>query len=133
LRIGGVKVSELKWPNWLGVVVEDLEAQRRFYRDALGLKEIGAGDGWVLFDMGFPNIFELLQRIDGEPEYDTVRFQPGWAVDDIEATRAALIESEVEALTEIDGGPESNGYWCYFRDAEGNVFEISQRLGDTWA
>ena len=65
-------MSQLKWPNWLGVVVQDLEKQRRFYRDTLGLIEIG----WVHFDMGFPNIFELLQRTDGEPEYDTVRFQP---------------------------------------------------------
>jgi len=26
---------ELKWPNWIRVVAEDLEAQRRFYRDVL--------------------------------------------------------------------------------------------------
>src|SRR5207247_2452341 len=121
-------MAELKWPNWLGVVVDDLEVQRRFYRDCLGFTEIGAGDGWVHFDMGFPNIFELLQRTPDEPEYDRVRFQPGFAVEDIEAARAALIERGVEAISEIDGGPESNGYWCYFRDAEGNVFEISERV-----
>ena len=125
-------MTDLKWPNWLGAVVDDLEKQRRFYRDALGFTEIGAGDGWVHFDMGFPNVFELLQRTEGEPEYDAVRFQPGFAVDDIHEARAELIARGVEAISEIDGGPESNGYWCYFRDAEGNVFEISQRVGDAW-
>ena len=123
--------SDVKWPNWLGVIVEDLEVQRRFYRDALGLSELSAGDGWVHFDMGFPNVFELLQRSD-EPEYDRPRFQPGFAVDDIHSVRGRLIAQGVEPLTEIDGGPESQGYWCYFRDAEGNVFEISQRLGQGW-
>ena len=125
-------MTELKWPNWLGAVVNDLEKQRTFYRDALGFTEIGAGDGWVHFDMGFPNVFELLQRTEGEPEYDTVRFQPGFAVDDIQEARAQLIARGVEPISEIDGGPESNGYWCYFRDAEGNVFEISQRVGQAW-
>lgn len=100
----------------------------KFYRDTLGLTELGAGDGWVHFDMGFPNVFELLQRSD-DPEYDHLRFQPGFAVDDIHSVRERLIAQGVEPLTEIDGGPDSQGYWCYFRDPEGNVFEISQRVG----
>jgi predicted enzyme related to lactoylglutathione lyase len=123
--------SDLNWPNWLGVVVEDMAAQRRFYRDALGLKELGAGDDWVHFDMGFPNILELLERSD-DPQYDRPRFQPGFAVEDIHATHARLIRQGVDAFTEIAGGPEAQGYWCYFRDPEGNVFEISQRLGQEW-
>jgi catechol 2,3-dioxygenase-like lactoylglutathione lyase family enzyme len=121
----------LKWPNWIGVVVEDLVGQRHFYRDVLGLREFGTGDDWIHFDMGFPNILELLKR-SGDPEYDRPRFQPGFAVDDIEVVRDRLIEGGAEAVTDVDGGPESQGYWCYFRDPEGNVFEISQRLGHGW-
>jgi catechol 2,3-dioxygenase-like lactoylglutathione lyase family enzyme len=123
--------AEMKWPNWIGVVAEDLETQRRFYRDALGLRELGAGAGWAHFDMGFPNMFELLQRSDG-PAYDRPRYQVGFATDDIHAARAALLAEGVEAVTEIDGGPEAQGYWCYFRDAERNIFELSQRLGSRW-
>jgi predicted enzyme related to lactoylglutathione lyase len=37
-----------RWPNWLGLVVEDLEAARRFYGEAIGLEAIDAGDHWVL-------------------------------------------------------------------------------------
>jgi predicted enzyme related to lactoylglutathione lyase len=116
-----------RWPNWLGVVVEDLEGQRRFYRDVLGLAEQDVGEDWVQFDMGGPNLFELLRRSD-QPQYDRLRFQPGFAVGDIHAARARLIEHGVEAITAVEGGPRSGGYWCYFRDPEGNVFELSQRL-----
>ncbi len=116
-----------RWPNWLGLVVEDLEEQRRFYRDILGLEELGAGEDWVQFDMGGPNLFELLRR-DERPQYDRRRFQPGFAVDDIRAARSRLLARGAEAVTEIEGGPDAGGYWCYFRDPEGNVFEVSQRL-----
>jgi catechol 2,3-dioxygenase-like lactoylglutathione lyase family enzyme len=116
-----------RWPNWLGLVVEDLEEQRRFYRDSLGMEELDAGEDWVQFHMGGPNLFELLRR-SGQPQYDRRRFQPGFAVDDIEAARKRLLARGVEAVTEIEGGAESGGYWCYFRDPEGNVFEVSQRL-----
>jgi catechol-2,3-dioxygenase len=121
----------LKWPNWVGVVVEDLSTQRRFYREAMGLPELGVGDAWVHFDMGFPNVLELLQRSD-QPEYDRPRYQIGYATDDIQADRRALLARGVEAVTDIDGGPEAQGYWCYFRDGEGNIFELSQRLGSRW-
>ena len=124
--------ADLSWPNWIGVVVEDLEAQRRFYRDALGLTELGAGDGWVHFDLGFPNILELLQRSE-EPQYDEPRYQVGFATDDIHAARDMLVGRGVQQVTEIEGGEDAQGYWCYFRDAEGNIFELSQRLGSAWS
>ena len=111
--------SELKWPNWLGLVVDDLEAQRRFYRDTIGLTELGSGEGWVQFDLGFPNLFER-------------RFQPGFAVDDIRAARERLLERGAEPVTEIEGEADSQGNWSYFRDPEGNIFELSQRLGEEW-
>ena len=125
-------VSALAWPNWIGLVVEHLDLQRGFYRDVLRLPELDAGDGWAQFDMGFPNILELIHRGD-EPQYDRRRFQPGFAVDDIQAVRNDLISRGATPIGEIGGGPDAQGYWCYFRDPEGNVFEISQRLGEGWA
>ena len=121
----------VQWPNWIGVVVDDLKRQRRFYRDVLGLRELDVGEDWVQFDMGWPNLFELIRRSE-EPQYDRVRYQVGFAVEDIHPMRRWLTRQGVEAITELDGGPGSGGYWCYFRDPEGNVFEVSQRLGEPW-
>lgn len=118
------------WPNWIGVVAEDLAGQRKFYRGVMGLAELGAGNGWVHFDMGFPNVLELLRRSD-DPEYDRPRYQVGYATSDIRAARAILLARGAHPVTDIMGGPDSHGYWCYFRDPEGNVFELSQRLGDS--
>jgi len=49
-------------------------------------------------------------------------------VDDIHSARAKLIDRGVEAVTEIEGGLQSRQYWTYFKDAEGNLFELVQRL-----
>jgi hypothetical protein len=52
----------------------------------------------------------------------------GFAVEDIRATVGELLAREVKQMTEIEGGPESGQYWCYFQDPEGNVFEVAQQL-----
>lgn len=101
-----VNTQGLKWPNWIGVVAEDLEAQRRFYRDVLGLKELSEGEGWVQFDMGWPNLLELIRR-SAEPQYDQPRYQTGFAVGDIRTSREELIARGVETVTEIEGGPDA--------------------------
>jgi len=116
----------LRWPNWLGLVVDDLEAARHFYGQVVGLEAIDAGDHWVQYDMGERRIFELLRRDPGQAQYERTRFQPGFAVGDIERARERLKVLGAEQVTDVEGGPEHGGYWCYFRDPEGHVFEISQ-------
>jgi catechol 2,3-dioxygenase-like lactoylglutathione lyase family enzyme len=115
---------QLHWPTWIGVVSDDLEAQRRFYRDVLGLRELESGDDWVQFDFE-GNVFELVERSD-VPQYRQ-RYQVGFTVDDIRVARTQLIDRGVEAISEIEGDPDAGGAWCYFRDPEGNVFELTQR------
>lgn len=114
----------LEWPRWIGVVVEDLERQRRFWGDLLGVPEAGSGPDYVEFDIGDGRTFEVIRRSE-DPEYDRPRFQVGFAVDDIERARAELIRRGVEPITDIIEGEGSS--WAYFRDPEGNVFEITQR------
>ena len=65
---------------------------------------------------------------DPRPQYDRRRVSFAFEVDDIHSARAELIDRGVEPVTEIEGGPESLQYWSYFKDAEGNLFEIVQRL-----
>jgi catechol 2,3-dioxygenase-like lactoylglutathione lyase family enzyme len=119
---------DLGWPIWIGVVTEDLEAQRRFYRDVLGLREIEAADEWVQFEMDGGRLLELLARTD-DPQYDERRVQVGFAVTDIQAAVKELESRGVERISDVEGGPDSGQYWCYFRDPEGNVFELAQKLG----
>lgn len=116
----------LGWPCWVGVVAEDLDAQRRFYRDTLGLAELAAGADWVQFDFGEEGVLELVQR-SGEPQYNQVRYQVGYAVADIESARDQLVSRGVRQVSEVEGDAAAGGRWCYFRDPEGNMFEIKER------
>lgn len=73
-------------------------------------------------------LFELIQR-DPSPQYDTKRYQIGFTVEDIREAREELIGRGVEPISEIEGEESgSSNLWCYFRDAEGNVFEVTQWL-----
>jgi catechol 2,3-dioxygenase-like lactoylglutathione lyase family enzyme len=117
---------KLEWPCWVGVVVEDLAKQRRFYREVLGFAEADAGPDWVHYELGNGNLLELVQQ-SAKPQYDRPRYQVGYAVGDILSAREELIARGVEPISEMEGSQEHGGRWCYFRDPEGNVFEIKER------
>jgi catechol 2,3-dioxygenase-like lactoylglutathione lyase family enzyme len=123
-------MGELKlgWPVWVGVVSEDLQGQRRFYRDVLGFQEKEAGDTWIEFDMGSERVFELIARDPALPQYITGGFVVGFEVDDIRAAVAELEARGVERVSEVEGGSESGQYWCYFRDGEGNLLEVAEKM-----
>jgi predicted enzyme related to lactoylglutathione lyase len=123
-------MGELKlgWPVWIGVVSEDLDAQRRFYREVIGLGEKDAGESWIEFDMGSKRVFELIARDPAEPQYFSSGYVVGFEVEDIRAAAAELAARGVQRVSEVEGGPDSGQYWCYFRDGEGNLFEIAQKI-----
>jgi catechol 2,3-dioxygenase-like lactoylglutathione lyase family enzyme len=123
-------MAELKlgWPVWIGVVAEDLEAQRGFYRDLLGLQEMEAGESWIEFDMGSKRVLELIARDPAVSQYVTSGYVVGFEVEDVRAAASELNARGVEQVSDVEGGPESGQYWCYFRDGEGNLFEIAQRI-----
>jgi predicted enzyme related to lactoylglutathione lyase len=112
----------LNWPTWIGLVVDDLEAQRRYYRDVVGLKERQAGEGYVHFDVG-SKLFELLAK-SSRPQSANRGFQIGFAVANIAAVRAELIARGIEPVGDIES--DNGSYWCYFKDPEGNLYEIKE-------
>lgn len=115
----------LGWPGWIGVVSDDLERQRAFYRDVLGLHERDAGEGFAIFEID-GNILELLARSDA-PQYARRCVSVGFVVEDIQAAREVLLRRGVEPVTGVEG-PAEGQYWAYFRDVEGNLFELVQRV-----
>jgi predicted enzyme related to lactoylglutathione lyase len=123
-------VAELRlgWPVWIGVVTEDFDGQRRFYREVLGFSEGEVSEGYAEYDMGDGRKFEILARDASSPQYAERRYQVGFQVEDIHAAAEELEARGVDRISGIEGGPESKQYWCYFRDPEGNVFEIAQPL-----
>jgi predicted enzyme related to lactoylglutathione lyase len=123
--VADTKPPELRWPTWIGVVVDDLERQAAFY-ESIGLRRAEAGPDWIEYDVG-GRTFEVLLR-SRLPQYDARRFQVGFDVEDIEAARASLVEAGAEQVSEVETATDGGSRWCYFRDPEGNVFEITQRL-----
>jgi catechol 2,3-dioxygenase-like lactoylglutathione lyase family enzyme len=114
-------------PTWVGVVADDLEKERAFYRDVLGLEEVREREGYVWFRVGDATL-ELARRNADREEVRRAGCAIGYRVEDVEATRAELISRGAEPLTEIQGGPKAGARWCYFRDPEGNTFQITQEL-----
>jgi catechol-2,3-dioxygenase len=114
--------ERLNWPTWVGLVVEDLEAQRRYYRDVVGLREWRVGEGYVIFDVGSKK-FELLAQ-STRPQYACKGFHVGFAVANLEAVRAELISRGIEPAGDIESDAGSS--WCYFKDPEGNLYQIAE-------
>lgn len=114
--------SLLQWPTWVGLVVKDLEAQRRYYRDVVGMKERRVGKEYVILDVG-SNMFELIAQSSGPP-YEHKGFHIGFAVAKIEEARAELISRGLEPVGEIQS--DAGNFWCYFKDPEGNLYQITE-------
>ena len=117
-------MAALEWPTWIGIVCDDLEAQRAFYREVLAADEGEPGEGWIHFRFG-NRLLELIAR-DASPQYEHARYQVGFTVDDIESARRRLLDAGAQQVSDVEGEPGSPNRWCYFRDPEGNVFEITQ-------
>ena len=121
----------LRWPTWIGAVVNDLAEARAFFRDAIGLPELASGETWVWFDMGWPRLLELVDR-SSQPPGTQPGFIVGFAVDDVERARDTLIARGAEPVGEIGGGPDLGGRWAEFRGPGQLRFEIKQTLGSGW-
>ena len=107
------------------MVAVSLKKKAAFYRDVLGFRQVGAGDDYVEFEFE-GRTFEILAR-SAAPQYDARRVQVGFEVDDIMLAREELLAAGVEPVSGIEGTADDVSRWAYFRDPEGNVFEITER------
>jgi catechol 2,3-dioxygenase-like lactoylglutathione lyase family enzyme len=116
----------LKSPVGVGLECQDLEVQRRFYRDTLGLREIRAGAGFVWFELN-GRLLELLAK-SGPPRNDHRRASLAFEVADIRAAWTKFLARGVRPVTDIQCSDGARQYSACFKDAEENLFEVVQRL-----
>ncbi len=106
--------------NYLGVVVEDLEAATAFYRDRLGLP-VNEGESvpgrFTIFKLEGGTMFALQADTEipgGQP------FEPAVLVDDVDAAYTLWQQRGVEVLGEPYEQPFGRTF--LFRTPEGHVF-----------
>ncbi len=121
---------------------QDLERARRFYSRQLGLEPVDERPGGLLYRCGGCE-FALFQSAGVASGEHT---QMGWEVDDIDAAVAELRERgvvfeevDVPGLRTVDGIAEVEGNYpskggvgeraAWFKDSEGNLIGMGQRLG----
>jgi catechol 2,3-dioxygenase-like lactoylglutathione lyase family enzyme len=120
---------------------QDLERARRFYAEKLGLEPVDERPGGLLFECGGTE-FVVFASTGGA---DGTFTQMGFDVDDIELVvgelkaRGVVFEEvdlpglkTVDGIADIDGNYPSKGSsgerGAWFRDSEGNLLGIGQRL-----
>ncbi len=111
--------------------VRDMDAQVRFYRDALGLavlepagRESYAGESWVALDAGS---LVLALHVGGRGRIGEDAPKLAFSVADVTSARAALAARGV-AMGEIrDAAPGVRV--CDCADPEGNRFSLDERRG----
>lgn len=113
----------------------DLARARKFYQDKLGLvpkEEYGGGSGLV-YECGQGSTFFMYQT----PGAGTSKAnQAFWAVDDLDAEMAALRgkgvrfeDYDMPGLKTVNGVNVGGGAkTAWFKDSEGNILAISQRI-----
>lgn len=117
------RVTEIRY---VGYGTPDLEAERNFYRDDWGLREVGEQDGMVHFAAhGHDELYIVRLRQSAEKRIDVVALAAGTAVD-VDALHDRVVAAGCRvifaprALTTMGGG-----YGFRFFSPDGLPFEIS--------
>jgi catechol 2,3-dioxygenase-like lactoylglutathione lyase family enzyme len=111
------------------LATKDLDKARMFFRDKLGLEEVGReGDELVTFASGDSNIYVYRSDFAGTNKATAL----SWEVDDIDAEVAALKDKGVSFEHYDMGGLERDGdihvgedmKIAWFKDPDGNILSL---------
>jgi predicted enzyme related to lactoylglutathione lyase len=106
----------------------DMDRAVKFYQDVLGLRLLRRdGSNWAMFDAG-PVRLALHGAVEGRP-IETGGATAVFAVDDLDASRAALEERGVE-FEEHVGEVEGYARFATLRDPDGNRVQIIEYVGE---
>jgi predicted enzyme related to lactoylglutathione lyase len=109
--------------NNLIIVGSDVSKSARFYTEALGLDlAFVDGDRWAQMKAGTAKVGISSAEEAGLHQGGAI---PVFEIDDIEATRSAILLAGGEVVSERDMG--SHGYALTVRDPDGNVLQLIKR------
>jgi predicted enzyme related to lactoylglutathione lyase len=122
----GSKSMPQNWQElgWLVRRVADVQVMAKFYRDVIGLEQVGEEEGRLLFDLGDNTLLELTAGGGAQPVPSDRHNGPTGAilrVHDVEKIRAALRSGGGHVVNNVI----STLHWAelmYFADPEGVVF-----------
>ena len=119
----------------IALKAKDFTALRGFYRNTLGLAEVGAFDHTNIVFLSFGDT--TIELIEAEPEQAVGAFAHiAIQVDDLVEHAAALEQSGIafhvapKAISNEAG--ETVAWIAFFRDPEGNELELFQPVGDRY-
>ena len=126
---------KLRAPDYVVLIVEDLDRSLEFWQGVLGLALGHRAGGYAQLDTGHTRLAfyeraamsETLGLALRPPAPDAPGFEIGFRVDDVDAAYAELIERGVEGAT-----PPATRDWgqrtAYVRDPDGHLVELVQQL-----
>ena len=110
--------------DFVSVPVTDLERSAAFYRDTLGLEQIGHG-AWPEFQLGENVSLYLLDPTNIGQQFEGPHTSPIALRVDVEAARSELEGKGVQ----FDGETFDTGvcHMAHFRDPDGNILMLHRR------
>jgi len=115
------------------IPVKDIARARKFYEEKIGLKPTEEYAGGVIYECGKGSWVFMYPSAGAGTSRASTAF---WAVDDVAAEVAALKsrgvtfeEYDMPGIKTVDGIATGGGAkTAWFKDSEGNILAVSQRL-----
>jgi lactoylglutathione lyase len=126
---------ELNAPDYVILIVEDLDRALRFYTGVLGLKLGHRSGDYAQLDTGATRLAFYTRSAMGKtlgiflesPALNSPGFEIGFKVADVDATFSELVERGAVPLVS-----PTNRFWgqrtAYVRDPDGHLIELAQEL-----
>jgi catechol 2,3-dioxygenase-like lactoylglutathione lyase family enzyme len=128
---------ELTAPDYVILIVQDLDRALRFYTQVLGLKLGHRSGDYVQLDTGAMRLALYTRSAMGKtlgmsleaPVSNAPGFEIGFKVPNVDATFSELVAGGASPLA-----PPTNRFWgqrtAYVRDPDGHLIELAQDLRD---